>query len=420
VALVGDLETMPLVELMQWIGGNNRSGVLQIDRGKIRRRIDLRDGRIVGCSSNDPSMLLGQILMSRGLIDELTLRAALMLQKANGGKLPDILVDQGVVTRATIQKQVASKARETVYALFECADGQFRFEADGEPGPYTIEVDLTVNEVLMEGAARQDELQRIRAVFPHSGIVLKPTKTSSAAEPDDPADRDLLSRILVALNGQRMLSDVMLTAHASEYRVLKLLFSLHEKRQVEISETREPARSARTLLDTADGAAREALPSISKFVETDDEQVDSPPEHHLDQAHLEIMLELASDKLTQGDQDGALVILDACHRSRPNDEALIQQIEKIESSFLEQLRAELTESALIPLRIALPDDLPLRDLEPHDRSVLEKIDGDSTVQAIVWTTPMRELEVLRGLRRLQDRRLIVLEPAPASEPVGPS
>ena len=412
MALVGDLETMPLVELMQWIGANKRSGVLQINRDKIRRRIDLRDGRIVGCSSNDPSMRLGQILLSRGLIDERTLRATLAVQKASGGKLPDILVDQGIVTRETIQKQVASKARETIYALFECKDALFRFEAAGAPDPYTIEVDLTVNEVLMEGAARQDELQRIRAVFPHSGVVLKPTERSSEAEPDDPADRDLLSRILVALDGQRMVSDVLLLAHASDFRVLKLLFSLHERRQVEVSEIREPARSARTLLDAADGAAREALPSISEFVETDEEDSDSPPEHHIEPAHLEILLGLASDKLGQGDHDGALVILDACHRSRPNDEALNLRIEKIESSFLEQLRAELTETALVPLRIALPDDLPLRDLEPHDRSVLEKIDGDSTVQAIVWTTPMRELEVLRGLHRLQDRRLIVLEPAP--------
>jgi hypothetical protein len=416
VALVGDLETMPLVELMQWIGGNKRSGVLQIDRDKIRRRIDLRDGRIVGCTSNDPSMRLGQILISRGLIDERILRAALTTQEAGGGSLPDILVDAGIVTREEILKQVASKARETVYALFECDDALFRFEADGEPDPHIIEVDLTVNQVLMEGAARQDELQRIRAAFPHSGVVLRPTESSSAAEPDDPADHDLLSRILDALDGQRTVSDLLLLAHASEFRVLKLLFSLHEKRQVKISEVLEPAQSARTLLDVADGAAREQLPSISEFVETDS---DSPPEHHIKQAHLEILLELASDKLNQDDHDGALVILDACLRSRPNDETLHRRIEEIESAFLEQLRAELTESALVPLRIALPDDLPLRELEPHDRSVLEKIDGDSTVQAIVWTTPMRELEVLRGLRRLQDRRLIVFEPAPVSDRVGP-
>ena len=180
MALVGDLETMPLVELMQWIGGNKRSGVLQIDRDKVRRRIDLRDGRIVGCSSDEPSMLLGQILLSRGLIDERTLRAALMTcRRRSGGKLPDIIVEQGIVTRETIQNQVASKARETVFALFECADAAVPLRGRWRNRIlYMIEVDLTVNEVLMEGAARQDELQRIRAVFPHSGIVLKPTETS--------------------------------------------------------------------------------------------------------------------------------------------------------------------------------------------------------------------------------------------------
>ena len=140
---------------------------------------------------------------------------------------------------------------------------------------------------------------------------------------------------------------------------------------------------------------------------------DSPPEHHLEQAHLEILLELASDKLTRGDNDGALMILDSCHRSRPNDEALIQQIEKIESAFLEQLRAELTESALIPLRIALPDDLPLRDLEPHDRSVLGE--GSTATPRCRPSSGPRRCASSRScadFADLQDRRLIVLEPAP--------
>ena len=83
MAVVGDLQTMPLVELMQWIGGNKRSGMLRIDRDKVRRRLDLEDGRIVGCSSNDPSMRLGQILISHGLIEERDLRDAMQKQKAS-------------------------------------------------------------------------------------------------------------------------------------------------------------------------------------------------------------------------------------------------------------------------------------------------------------------------------------------------
>ena len=76
MALHGDLRTMSVAELLQWAAFYNKTGVLEVERLKIRRLIAFRDGRIVGCLSDDPSMLLGQFLISRGKITERQLHIA--------------------------------------------------------------------------------------------------------------------------------------------------------------------------------------------------------------------------------------------------------------------------------------------------------------------------------------------------------
>ena len=93
MSVTGKFETMPLVELLQWLGSQIRTGVLEVDHGRIRRRVVLRDGRIVACSSNDPSNRLGQFLISRGKIRTRTLEFALERQRASGGALGQILVE---------------------------------------------------------------------------------------------------------------------------------------------------------------------------------------------------------------------------------------------------------------------------------------------------------------------------------------
>ena len=77
MAISGDLKTMPLVELLQWAGGNGKTGVLELERNQVSKRIAFREGRVVGCSSDDPAKLLGRFLISRGKIGDRTLRLAM-------------------------------------------------------------------------------------------------------------------------------------------------------------------------------------------------------------------------------------------------------------------------------------------------------------------------------------------------------
>ena len=61
----GQLSTMSLTDLLKWASLNQKTGVLEIERNKVRKEITFRQGRIVGCYSNEPSAKLGQFLLSQ-------------------------------------------------------------------------------------------------------------------------------------------------------------------------------------------------------------------------------------------------------------------------------------------------------------------------------------------------------------------
>jgi len=393
LALQGDLGTMSMAELLQWASIYKKTGVLEVERLKIRRRISFRDGRIVGCLSDDPSMLLGQFLISRGNVTERQLRHALKRQRTERGSLPDILVDMGVLTPSELEEQIAAKATENICGLFEWVDAVFRFEAGATPPEHSIAVDLPVEEILLNGAQRHDEVQRFHEIFSDGAVILRRTE---AAIRDD-IERDvLLLQVLELIDGERTLAEVLLRARASEYRVLKLLYELHSNRRIEIVGTRQDQEST-----SKDGGG-----SLHDLVEP---------------ADLHGLMVLASEKLEQGEPESALAILDACYRTRPGDEMLTLLIEDAEAALLESLRDGPLAADRIPGRICAPDDLPLKKLSPPETALLELVDGETNIQSIVWTAPMHHVQVMRALKRLYDKALIVTkepEAVATAEPAG--
>lgn len=149
MSFYGKLSTMSLPDLLQWASANRRTGILELERNKICRRIAFREGQIVACSSDDPPALLGQFLLSRGKITGDNLRDALGRQAASGDNLGAILQEMGLLTRKEIDSQVAAKAEENIYGLFDWTDAVFRFLENAPLNRHTIEVNLSVEDILI-------------------------------------------------------------------------------------------------------------------------------------------------------------------------------------------------------------------------------------------------------------------------------
>jgi hypothetical protein len=125
MAVTGDLHSMPLPELLQWLGVNGKTGTLVIERDRVCKTIVFQGGRVTSCSSSDPSELLGHFLVARGQVTEDLLRIALDQQSSTGKHLGMTLVEMGVLSSEELTLNLHAKAEETLFSLFDWEEGIF-------------------------------------------------------------------------------------------------------------------------------------------------------------------------------------------------------------------------------------------------------------------------------------------------------
>src|SRR5262245_6668059 len=97
MSLVGNLRTMALPDILQWISMGRKTGTLHLERRSIKKQILFQKGEIYSSWSNDPRESLGQFLVRQRVVSEEQLFKALLLQESEGRKLGAILVADGLI-----------------------------------------------------------------------------------------------------------------------------------------------------------------------------------------------------------------------------------------------------------------------------------------------------------------------------------
>jgi hypothetical protein len=169
----GNLSTMSVSDLLQFLAVGRKTGRLKFDRAKIVKEIYLESGLIIGATSNDPKEYLGQLLIHYGKLDEPQLRSALQKQREGGGRLGEILVSNGVLPHEDVLQILRIRTLDIIYDLFLWEDAHFELFADEAPPDYFVRIEVPTTKVIMDGAYRIDEWQRYRALIPSDRCLLE-------------------------------------------------------------------------------------------------------------------------------------------------------------------------------------------------------------------------------------------------------
>jgi hypothetical protein len=323
------------------------------------------------------------------------------------------------------------KAQETIFGLFDWVDAEFRF-ADGEAEDANIfAVDMRVEDILLRGAQRWDEMQRFRTVFNDPGIVLGRTARKAPAE----VFRNRMARrIYESINGERTVAEILLHAHGSEYLVTKFLYGLFRAGVAEVAGVKPVARELahETVAPPQAEApvaamppAPEAAPARPMAVPAVDAAKPSSPPKAAAAARSkpadaprvvdEGDLEFARRLLNRGEFDSALDILDRAYKAQPGDEALRRLLAEAEASFVEKAYRHFLPPSKIVTLLRPVEMLTAEHLSPTEFFLLSRIDGTWDIKSIIQITPLREVDVLRTLKRMREKGLIELrDPVAAS------
>lgn len=427
MSLYGTFSTMALPDLLQWMSNAGKTGTLEVEKDKLVKQIVLRDGRVIACSSDDPSQLLGHYLVSRGKVSEEVLRKALADQSATRRHLGEILVEMGALSREELGEHLAAKAEETIFSLFDWDDAAFRFHETVLPQHAIFPVDLRVDEILLRGAHRLDEMQRIRSVFHDPGIVLRHT---DKVPPPDLLRNRMARRVYDFVNGERSLAEILLLAHASEYLVFKFLFELFRAGLVRIESVVRVEDELDLPIDElpdfplplAEPPPRETpAPETSPVAQAAPRTAAAvapapapPPPSASDVAGraLDSQLDTARRLVDSGEYDTAIEILDALYRAEPNHDSLRRLLAEAEAAFVDKAYRHYVPASKVPhLRRAL-DSLTGEALSPAEVFLLSRIDGVWDVKSIIQVSPLREVDALRAMKKMREKGLIdLVDPA---------
>ena len=366
---------MQLEELLQWLSQSKKTGTLEINSGKVGKRVYFKDGRILSSSSTKPEEYLGHFLVSHGLITELELSKAIELQERTKTLLGKILVTTGVLKEDDLHHMLRLKAEESIYDIFSWTEADFRFLDDILPESAMVPMALDVTVIVMEGVRRVDEWRRIRDRIPSQDII-----PVTLITPDmtvlNPAER----RIMELVDDQRTVEEIRLITHSSEFHVCKVLFDQHRLGLVKFVQPRQPTAP--------------------------------PPSAANSGALSDLLLETAREHLAKPDYDLALRHLRAARCLEPDHPMIQEALTQGEKKIREEIEKAGINLTVIPKLLVSMQDLTLAKISPQEGFMLTRINGTYDIQSIIKITPIPQLDALMVFWKLAKAGYIqMMQPA---------
>ncbi len=163
VTIKGDLSNISLSDIFQTLSMSQMTGTLRITSPTGVRLVYFDQGKVqlVGDQENR-NRLLGDKLIAAGILNPSDLKNALLRQKAKGGRIGDILVGMGVISREQVESVIQMHEEEEIYSLFTWKRATFEFFKGEEPPQDSVRSNFyDVSGILLEVARRKDEWEII-------------------------------------------------------------------------------------------------------------------------------------------------------------------------------------------------------------------------------------------------------------------
>lgn len=370
MALKGELKTMLLPDVIQWLVNGLKTGILHLRSPKgVTKKVYFDKGRILSTASSDPREYLGQFLISRGLISEKQLNMAMETQFKSGIKLGKILIMAGILDENELSKMLRLKAEETLYDLFLWDEGEFIFEELKEIKEDFVPISLDATSLILEGIRRKDEWGRISKLIKSTKVVLSRKGKLSEAK-DEISSFEM--RTLEAIDGIKSLEEIALELHATDFNICFAAYCLCSKGLAEIKEEKK-----------------------------------SQDEISVEKVHSKIISEakklMAEEKLTES------INLLQFHLRKNKDKEAEKLLQEVEKRYTEKyLKNLVPNDAVLELNVSL-DKLATFSLSPKEGFLATRINGIYNVSQLVKISPIPENEALASIKKLLDLKIVKIK-----------
>jgi hypothetical protein len=384
MGITGNLETMQLSELLQWLSQSKKTGTLVIDSGTVGKRIFFDQGRIISSASTDPKEYLGQFMVSQGYITHEELTGAIQMQEKTGMMLGKILVSIGAIQEDDVHSLLRLKAEESIFDVFTWAVGSFEFLDGAMPQYEMIPISLDVTGLVLEGARRLDEWNRIRHAVPSMDAVpvsiiddlMDVTRTLP------PGDLQVLREV----DDRSTVEDIRERTHSTDFFVSRVLFEAAQAKRIKVI---PPPWKGRVPGERPAVAAVAAAPAASSAGDGVGGEIGA-----------EALIAAARPHLDAERYEQALRHLRAARALEPHDRDVKQAVEEAEAKIRAALQDAGVKPASIPKLERSLEELTSSQLSRNEGFVLSRINGSYDIGSIIKISSLPELDALLAFWRL--------------------
>lgn len=229
----GSVESFSLADIFQNLAMNQQTGTLRVfvRDTEMERNIFFDAGQVKYLShGKQKPLLLGEILVGRGVVKEDQVAEALQRQTENKEPLGANLVQLGYMEQGQVDELVTHQIEEEIYDIFGWEAAQFEF-IEGPP-PKDLFIDqltgkgsnLPISHLIMEAARRVDEWERLRQQVPSFREIYVAEPTVLEAVQGGKMEIDVIEqRVLMMIDGSRDVDDLIRDTYLFRFEVLQAL-----------------------------------------------------------------------------------------------------------------------------------------------------------------------------------------------------
>lgn len=227
--LRAEVGQVALADLLQILQIQKQTGVLEVVRNHEQAEMYFRDGRIdwVGGRNLREEFLLGRFIVETQAISHQDLDLFLRSRSGTRKLLGAQLVKLGYITLEDLAAALSQQSSEIVYELLRWRDGHCVFRRTTHRPDHVADahLDLSVEQVLMEGFRRVDAWSLIEAVIHSFEIIFARNEEailSFGVEQLEPAELVVLERV----DGQNRVRDIVEKSRMGSFEVCQILYRL--------------------------------------------------------------------------------------------------------------------------------------------------------------------------------------------------
>ncbi|MFQ5988513.1 MAG: DUF4388 domain-containing protein [Candidatus Methylomirabilales bacterium] len=244
MALEGTLQDFALVDILQLVGMQRKTGTLTLTRKEEAITVLIQDGMVIWASPGDTTFdeTLGRILVRRGQITPQKWEEVRQSQVRTGQRLISLLSSGQWVSPNDLERVVQRQVLETLYRTLRWREGKYTFVAQTQVDTSRGQIPPVGTETILLEAVRQiDEWPLVEQRLPSPDLVVQRKGRLVDREKVPPELLDVLELV----DGTRTAREIAELCDFGEFDTYKSITDLVAEGVLELERRAETAEGVR-------------------------------------------------------------------------------------------------------------------------------------------------------------------------------